>query len=354
MPDDTRARTTGWPLGPFLSFPDAAETPDPGSAEPGGPLREPDNAPETLVEKAPDNPKTTGESSQKKTEDPGEATPGKGLLTLLGRRGTEPGPDDNMAREDRPETTTGAEKTDPAPGGVPRAAPAPAANGPEPAGEEDDHGFVARVRRQAALLRQGDRYARRRLLAVKYGAGACIGWGLGVYGWAHDALVYANHNPDNAMCLLAASVGAYTAWSLLGKAQHIVQPVFASIGQLFTGVGRLFHVIPVIGPFSDFVVNTWNAVFSNYVPFRLIASAIGGWFAFPFGIVAVGYAQSKGLDTTAITPHLVGFTATGASWYLIDRRTEAYAQHLPGHAFHWATCTLTGTAALATALYDTP
>ncbi|AEM88829.1 hypothetical protein [Streptomyces violaceusniger] len=365
MTDDIRPRTGRWPHGPFLVLPDPDEKPPADSVVPDEPSVPPaptappaaaDTESDTKpVKKTAPEPETAGESGTKADTGPDTGTTKKasekapeGRPAKLFKKGEDEddpdgddAEDDDTAAGEGPETIA-AGKAD---------APAPAA--PAAEGQEDDRSIVARVRRRAALLRQGDRYARRRMLAAKYATGVVIGWGFGVNQWAHDALVRAHQDPGTAVCLLAASAGAYSAWTFTGKMQGILQPVFSSIGQLFSGIGRIFSVIPVLGPLVDFTVNTWNAIFAHYVPFRVIASAVGGYFAFPFGYVAVGYAQSKGIDTTTLTPHMVGLAATGALWFVIDRRTEAFAQHLPGHVFHWATCTLTGTVGLTTALYTT-
>jgi hypothetical protein len=362
MSDDTHTRTRVWPPGPFLTFPDTTGTEQPKAAEPDEPDSRAETAADTgTVEKAPNKPEIAGQKAA--PEDTGTDTPEpKKWDPEFWRK--RPGEKTDTVAPDASQPKISPEIADlikDAEGPVvfvtqPHGGPQPTDAAKEaPADEDKDtQGFVDRVKRQIQLMREDEQVRHRRLLAAKYGTGAAIGWAVGADDYATNMLVYAHNSPSDAASWIATFAGAFGAWKLLGKLQHILQPGFAAVGQLFSGFGRILSVVPVVGHLTDFVDNAWNAIFGNYVPFRVLATAVGGYFALPWGYALVGYLQSKGLDMTYWMPHLVGITATTTSWYLIDRRTEAYAHTPQGHIFHWATCAVTGTLGVAELLFMTP
>jgi hypothetical protein len=226
--------------------------------------------------------------------------------------------------------------------------------------EAEERSWLETVRRRAAAMRRSEKYRERRILAAKYGVGAAIGWAFHLVtptpdrGWAEQILYNVHTDPGSAAFPLCAAVGAYTAWKVIGRAQRVLQPAFAAIGEITSSVAQLLSVVPVVGPLGSAVANLWGAIFTNYLPFRVLVTAAGGWFAAPWGWVATGWAQTHGIDPAACMPLVTGVAVTGATWWAIDRRTEHLTATKPGTAVHWLTCIPTAVAGLATLLYMTP
>ncbi|MGW2748456.1 hypothetical protein [Streptomyces sp. NPDC001450] len=233
--------------------------------------------------------------------------------------------------------------------------------GTEPVSHEQaerDAEYAERARDRAR--KAGAALYRRRMLAAKYGTGAAIGWGLGLvtigddHGYAEQLLAGVHADPSGVMFTAAAAAGAYGAWKGLGRIQHGLQPALKSVGDIIGSIGRVFGGIPVVGSVVNLCTELFHAVFTNFVPFRILASGTAAVFAAPWGYVATGYASAHGIDPATYTPHVIGLTVTGGLWWLIDRRTARWETTRLGTAVSWVFTTPTASAGLATLLYMAP
>ncbi|MGW6203732.1 hypothetical protein ACWF9B_08815 [Streptomyces sp. NPDC055089] len=200
----------------------------------------------------------------------------------------------------------------------------------------------------------------RRMLAAKYGTGATIGWGFGLVtigndqGYVEQLLTNVHNAPSGMMFTFAAAVGAFGTWKVLGRIQHGLQPSLKSVGDIIASVGRLCGVVPLLGPVANLCTELFHALFTNYIPFRVLASGTAAVFAAPWGYVATGYAAAHGIDPATYAPWVLGCLSTGGLWWLIDRRTARWETTRVGTAVSWLFATPTASAGLATLLYLTP
>ncbi|MEW1679474.1 hypothetical protein AB0O47_40410, partial [Streptomyces noursei] len=213
-------------------------------------------------------------------------------------------------------------------------------------------GLLAAVRRTVADAAHDDHKRRKLLFVLKYAAGMGIGLAVGLDGIVRSVLDRAHAAPDVALAVLAACGVAVAAWRVLGWLRPYLQPIFATIGQLFAGLTVLVSWIPLVGQLTTTAVTTYDAVFVRYLAFRFCASLGVAWFALPWGWVGADYAADAGANVVWIGTRLSGVALTAVTWWAIDRHTGRYATNWFGYCFHAVTCTITASAAFGTLAYE--
>lgn len=351
MSDDTRIRPGNWPPGPFLSH-DQLTVPAP--ADPSDDEPEAEKKPKPVIP----GPRTTSSVTKTTTPPPVD---------------DDPGPEDEPHEEDDDKPSTPwwkriAEKKEaeeaegdghdedeaPADSEATGAVPEAPQQAPAQAPAADHESWFRALARHAGEAKRAGMYARRRIQAAKWAVGAAIGYGFNLDQYPAMAREMANADPGSVFFAGFFAGGAFLMWKALGKAQSWLQPSLGSVGEIIGSIGDVVKGFPLIGPLVNLVTGLFHAVFTNYVPFRFLVAAAGGWFAAPFGYVAVGYAQAHGVDMTASAPHLLGLAASVGAWWFIDRRTERWCVHWPGKLMHWVFHLPSGTLVLGTALYMLP
>lgn len=364
MSDGTHVRPGDWRFGALLSHDELTPQPPRGPGQPkGGPPPEPEQKPEPepetppKPEKAPTVgvPETTTDVSKEDADDAEDKTgdhdadeesvPWWRRKPSMFKRDAD---DDGDETDDEPENTT----TEPA---EPATAPTAPQESPDQTAEKAAEGWLRALAKSAGQAKVSDTYKRRRIQAAKWAVGAAIGWGFGLTSYVRQAMDFSHADPGAVAFGGFFAAGAYTVWKILGGAQHWLQPAFHAMGEILESLVSVCRIVPLLGPVVGLVTTPFHALLTHYVPFRAMSAAFGGWLAAPWGFVAVGYAQSHGVDTTELAPWLVSLGGASIAWWFIDRRTEAWCQKgWPGHIGHWAAHVGSGTFMAATGLYLIP
>jgi len=341
-----------WPYGPFLSQLTVEPGTEPRRSDPSKDDEPSPRRPKAILpspRRAPDDDADTGDERDEDTESPDgdsdEEDPSRGLRKLKWFNNRKISDDEDTegdaghARQPSPQVdVTGAP-------GEPDALAVEKTDGGQ--GES----WYAALARWASNAKQDQVLARRRILAAKWAVGAGIGYAFNLDQYVTDLLSMTEVDPGKVVFGGFFLGGAYVMWKAIGKSQSWLQPALKSVGDIIASFGNVLAPVPLAGPVVVLVTNLFHAVFTNYVPFRVLATAVGGWFAAPWAFVAVGYAQAHGIDMTKIGPHAVGLATAAGSWWLIDRRTGSWCKHWPGTVAHVLSHLPTGTLLLATALY---